>query len=114
QLDMEKKTGTKMAINPTGSPNMDFENLSEEMKKEMNLKKIGSEDFLGYDCDKMSMDYTKMQMKGEFLVYKGVALKINTEVGTMKMDLTAQSFEENPSVPAAKFEIPEGFTITGN
>jgi hypothetical protein len=47
-------------------------------------------------------------------VYKGVALKINTEIGTMKMELTAQSFEENPSVQAAKFEIPEGFTITGN
>ena len=47
----------------------------------MNLKKEGTEEFLGKTCEKMSIDYKKMQMKGNFLVYKGIALKMNTDMG---------------------------------
>jgi hypothetical protein len=102
-LDMEKKTGTKMS---GSSPNIDFENLSEQMAKDMNLKKEGKEEFLGMTCEKMSIDYQKMSMKGIFLVYKGVALMVNTDMGTMKMKLKAEKFLENPEIPASKFEIP--------
>ncbi|MFO7671985.1 MAG: hypothetical protein R6W31_20170 [Bacteroidales bacterium] len=108
-FDMENKTGTRIVGN---SPNIDFENLSDEMAQDMNLKKTGTETFLGKNCDNMSIDYTKMNMKGNFLVYKGVPLKIDTDMGTMKMILVGEKFEENPAIPAGKFEIPSGFTIT--
>jgi len=110
-LDMEKKTGTKISGK---SPDIDFENLSEEMVKDMNLKKEGTEEYLGKTCEKMSIDYTKMKMKGTFLVYKGVALKSDTDMGSMKMNLIAEKFEENPSVPASKFEIPADIKIIEN
>ncbi len=108
-LDMEAKTGYSMR---GSSPNIDFENLSEQMVKDMNLRKIGTESYLGKNCDKMSIDYQKMNMKGDFLVFKGVPLKVNTDMGTMKMVLNATSFTENPAIPASKFEIPADFVMT--
>jgi hypothetical protein len=110
-LDMEKKTGTRISGK---SPDIDFENLSEQMVKDMNLKKEGTEEYLGKTCEKMSIDYTKMKMKGTFLVYKGIALKSDTDMGTMKMNLTGEKFEENPSIPASKFEIPADMKIIEN
>jgi len=111
-LDMVNKTGTKAPANPSNNANIDFQNLSREMEKEMNLKKEGTETFLGKTCEKISIDYAKMQMKGSFLVYKGVALKVDTDMGTLKMNLTAESFEENPQIPTEKFEIPADIVIT--
>lgn len=107
-LDLEKKTGTKISGR---SPDIDFENLSEEMVKDMNLKKEGTEEYLGKTCEKMSIDYTKMKMTGTFLVYKGVALKSETEMGTTKINLVGEKFIENPEIPAAKFEIPADIKI---
>jgi outer membrane lipoprotein-sorting protein len=113
-LDMEKKTGTKVPSYQGSNQNIDFENLSEEMVKDMKLKKEGTEEFLGKTCEKMSIDYTKISMKGTFLVYKGVALKSETDMGTTKMKLIGEKFEENPSIPAEKFEVPADFKITEN
>jgi hypothetical protein len=110
-LDMEKKTGTKISGK---SPDIDFENLSEEMVKDMKLKKEGTEEFLGKTCEKMSIDYEKMNMKGVYLVYKGIPLMVDTDMGTMKMKLIGEKFEENPSIPAEKFEVPADIKIIEN
>lgn len=107
-LDMEKKTGTKISGK---SPDIDFENLSQDMVKDMNLKKEGTEEYLGKTCEKMSIDYTKMKMKGTFLVYKGVALKSETDMGTTKINLVGEKFIENPEIPAQKFEVPDDIKI---
>jgi hypothetical protein len=110
-FDMVKKTGTKRPAVNVNNSNIDFENLSEQMVKDMNLKKEGTEEFLGKTCQKMSIDYTKMQMKGTYLVYKGVALMVDTDMGTMKMKLVAEKFLENPEIPAEKFEVPADIKI---
>ena len=55
-----------------------------------------------------------MKMKGTFLVYKGVALKSDTDMGTMKMKLIGEKFTENPEIPAEKFEVPADVIITEN
>lgn len=111
-LDMVKKTGTKSPAVNLANASIDFENLTEEMVKEMELKKLGTEEFLGKTCEKMSIDNKKMGMKGTFLVYKGVALKSETDLGSMKMNLLAEKFEENPTIPAEKFEVPADIKIT--
>jgi hypothetical protein len=111
-LDMVKKTGTKSPEINMANASIDFENLTEEMVKEMELKKLGTEEFLGKTCEKMSIDNKKMGMKGTFLVYKGVALKSETDLGSMKMNLLAEKFEENPTIPAEKFEVPADIKIT--
>jgi hypothetical protein len=103
-IDMVEKTGTKMK--GVNNANIDFQNLSEQMVKDMNLKKLGTEEFLGRTCEKMSIDYAKMNMTGTFLVYKGVALMADTDMGSMKMKLIGEKFIENPDIPAKKFEVP--------
>jgi hypothetical protein len=108
-LDMESKTGKKIVGN---SPNIDFENLSEEMVKDMNLKNLGTEQFLGKTCEKMSIDYVKLNLKGFYLLYKGVPLKIDTEMGSTKMKLDAEKFVENPQIPDAIFEIPSDIVLS--
>lgn len=109
--DLEKKTGTK-SVSYQSSSSVDFENLSEQMVKDMNLKKEGTEEFLGKTCEKMSIDYTKMKMKGTFLVYKGAALQSDIDMGTTKMKLIGEKFTENPVIPAEKFEVPADIKIT--
>lgn len=113
-IDLVNRTATKVPGMSVNSSSIDFENLSDEMVQKMNLKKIGTEEMLGKKCDKMSIDYTDMQMTGTFLVYKGVALKMETEVSTMAINLVAESFEENPDIDASKFEIPSDITINEN
>jgi len=113
-IDMVKKTATKSPSYQGSNQNIDFENLSEEMVKDMKLKKEGTEEFLGKTCEKMSIDYEKMKMKGSYLVYKGIPLMVDTDMGSMKMKLIGEKFTENPEIPPAKFEVPEGITIAEN
>jgi hypothetical protein len=110
-FDMVKKTGTKKPVPAMDNTNIDFQNLTEEMVKDMKLKKEGTEEFLGKTCEKITIDYTEMEMKGTYLVYNGVALKVDTDMGAMKMNLVAEKFEENPSIPAEKFEVPADIKI---
>jgi hypothetical protein len=111
-IDMVNKTATKSPSYQGSNQNIDFENLSEEMAKDMKLKKEGTEEFLGKTCEKMSIDYEKMNMKGTYLVYKGIPLMVDTDMGTMKMKLIGEKFTENPEIPAGKFEVPADVKIT--
>jgi len=110
-LDLIAKTGTRQMIFNEGS-NIDFKNLSKEMEKKMNLKKIGKEDFAGKTCEKYSIDYTDLSLKGYYLVWEGIALKTDADMGKMKMEMTAKNIQENVNIPAEKFEIPADFQIT--
>ncbi len=110
-VDLLKKTGTKMKILSNNPQNLDFSALTEDIMKEMNLKKEGTETFLGKTCDKYSMNYEKMKMKGYYLVWQNIAVKTDMEISGMKMKLEATKIEENVSVPADKFEIPADIKI---
>jgi len=103
--DPDKKTGTKTSL--TGrNDNIDFENLTEEIQKEMKIEKIGSEKFLDKNCTKFSINNEKLRMKGSYLVWKGIPLKTDVDLGGMKMLLEATKITENADVPAEKFVIP--------
>lgn len=109
-LNTIDKTATKTKI-PTQA-NIDFNNLSDQIMKDMNLKKEGSEEFAGKKCDKYSIDNTNMKMKGTFLVWKGIALKSDLDFSSMKTQMLAKSVKEDASVPAEKFDIPADYKIT--
>jgi len=109
-IDMIKKTGTKIKI-PSKDANINFTNLGEEIAKEMNIKKVGTQSFLGKTCDKYTIDFKKQQMKGSYLVWNGIALKTEMTVMGMKTTIEATKIEENPTIPADKFEVPKGIKI---
>ncbi len=99
------KTGTKSYAS-AGKGNLDFENLTDEVIKEYNIKKIGSETVLGKECDKYSMNSPSMNIKGEYCVWKGIALKMNVDMSSIKMIFEATSVQEDVAVQADKFVIP--------
>jgi hypothetical protein len=103
-FDPEKKTGSKTPL--MTSANVDFENLTDEVIKQWNLKKEGKENVLGKECDKFSMDNQTMRMKGNYWVWKGVALRVDATISTVKMLMDATTFQENVNIPAEKFSIP--------
>lgn len=109
--DLINKKGTKKPVTLIKTTDIDFENMTEKMIKDMNLKKEGTEIFLGKNCEKVSIDNKSMQMKGTYLIYKGIPLKVNTDLGTMKMNLLAEKFIENPTIPEEKFVVPEEVII---
>jgi hypothetical protein len=111
-LDLNSKTGTKARLMGTPNSNIDFENISEEILKQMKMKKEGHEDFQGKTCEKYTMDNSDMQMKGTFLVWKGIALKSEMAMSTIKTTMVAKNFQENANVPAEKFDVPSDFQIT--
>jgi hypothetical protein len=111
-LDLVKKTGIKKPAVTIKNADIDFENLTETMVKDMNLKKEGTEEFMGKTCEKISIDNKNMHMKGTYLVYKGIALMVDTDMGTIKMKLKAERFVENPELPAERFDVPADIKIT--
>lgn len=104
-FNKEKKTGTKHPVAAEKS-DIDFQNLTEEIKEKMKIKKIGEETFLGKPCVKYSIDNEKLKMKGVYWVWNGIALKMDVDMGGMKMVLETVKIEENPNIPANTFDVP--------
>lgn len=111
-INMTKKECTKKKLPGTGDPNdLNFKDMSADMMKKMSIKKEGNETFLGKDCEKYVMDYKEMKMKGTYLVWNAIPLKTDVDMGGIKMVMEATKIQENASVPADKFEVPEGIKI---
>lgn len=104
-FDMKEKTGTKTPASPV--TNIDFRNLTEDMKNAMKLEELGKETFLGKSCVKYSLDYDRYQMKGSFLVWNGIPLKTNIDMSGIEVNLEATKIEENPTIPAGTFDVPD-------
>lgn len=110
-IDMEKKTGTKIKIE-TGQfdpTDMQFDNMSAEMKTKYGFKEEGSEKFLDKDCKVYSMDY--QGSKGKFWVWNNIPLKYEMSQGGMKIEMKAVEISENPSFPESIFDVPSGITV---
>lgn len=112
--DPIRKTGSKTPA-MTGM-NVNFEDLSDEVVREWNLKKEGKENILGRDCDKYSLDNQQFGIKGYYWVWKGVPLKVDADMSNVKMTMIATSFEENATIPADKIAVPADivFNQAGN
>ena len=109
-IDLKAKTGTKgnskaikdMAVSIGSMMNIDEKGLREFVEKNGG-KIIGNESFLGKDCLVYEMMGTKQWM------YKGIVLK--AVMGEITM-IEAIKIEEDVNIPAERFNIPEGITIT--
>lgn len=111
-VDMTKKVAKKKKLLTTEDPNnLNFTSMTEDVMKKMNIKKEGTETFLSKTCDKYTMDYKEMGMKGTYLVWNGIALKTDMEMSGLKVILQATKIEENPTIPQGKFDVPAGVTV---
>ncbi len=108
----EKKTGTQ--VSATGGPvQINFRELTDELREKMNIREEGTETVLGRPCTKYSVDDLSMNMKGYYWIWKGIPLKMDVDLGMSKMVMEALSMEENADIPAERFEVPAGITMQG-
>ena len=118
QINDEAKTATKM---PSfggmggfggGRAQIHWNKLTDQVKKENNIKELGKETIAGKECTKysMTMDMMGNQMEQTVWIYKGIQLKneMNSEMGTFGS--TCKKFEEK-DVPASMFEVPAGVKV---
>jgi hypothetical protein len=80
-----------------------FNEFGEQMLLSMGANKIGSESFLGKDCDVYEMKNTGTKL----WVWEWLTLKSETKSGGLNINLTATRINEGGSVPAEKFKVPE-------
>jgi len=101
---------TKFVANPLG---FDVSTFSDEIKKRYDYKEMGTESVAGVEGTKISftMDKTKSESRISCVIYKNIMLKTEMNMSGIQMNIKAKTFEQNASVPADKFEIPEGYTV---
>lgn len=76
--------------------------MADDLLKAMGGQKLGNEKVLGYDCEKMSV------MGSYTWIYKGIALKSETNVMGIVSNEVAIEFEKNPRLASELFEAPRG------
>jgi len=107
-----KKTGTKMKFSVPA--NMDFKNMGEKMMKDMGIKEAGTETILGKECKiyEYAGGEKGMGMTGKSWIFWNVEpMKMDMKMGQMAIKTHVTSIEENPSIPASKFEVPADVVI---
>ncbi|WP_293709422.1 hypothetical protein [uncultured Parabacteroides sp.] len=111
-VDLDMKTASRMKM-PQEPVN--YLNLSPEIIEKFKVKENGEEEVAGKLCKKYSLEITQMGQTAEVStwVWKGLVLK--SEMGANGMVVMKEEvveIEENPAVPADKFVVPEGITVS--
>jgi len=112
-IDMIQKKGVKTPYTKENKPDdIDFTALSEDVMKEFNMKKEGTEMFLGKKCDKYSINHTTTKMKGTYLVWMGIPLKTDISIAGIGMKMSAKNIDLDAVITPDIFNVPEGISIT--
>lgn len=110
-IDLDAKTVQRME-KPDKLDN--FLTLMDEQKEKYKYQELGEETFLDRPCKKVSLELTEMgqTFQATLWLWKGIPLKTETQVGGMTVVEEAVEVQENVEVPAEKFTVPEGFTVS--
>ncbi|MFT3830583.1 MAG: hypothetical protein QM691_12850 [Opitutaceae bacterium] len=112
-IDLLKKTGMKMSLQQAQDMAKRFgkgaqgegQAYVKDFVEKNGGKILPPEEFLGRTCDVFELWGMKTW------AYKGVPLKTEGTMMGVKTSMVATKFEENPSIPASRFEIPAGVKI---
>ncbi len=118
RINDDAKTATKFPAGGMmggfggGRAQINWNNLTDQVKKDNNIKELGKETIAGKECTKYSMTTEGFQGPQEQTVwiYKGIQLKneMSSDFGTF--GATCKKFEEK-DVPASMFEVPAGVKV---
>lgn len=103
--------GTKVAQLGRQSYMINFRNLSDEMRRKMNLEITDTVIYDGKKCFRYTADWVEMSMKGTYLVWQGIILNSDITVGNYSMQMTATNITEDAELPASLFNIPPGIKL---
>ena len=110
-IDLDAKTVQRME-KPDKLDN--FLTLTDEQKEKYKYQELGEETFLDRPCKKISLELTEMgqTFQATLWLWKGIPLKTETQVGGMTVVEETVEVQENVEIPAEKFTVPEGFTVS--
>lgn len=117
RINDAEKTATKFPAGGMmgmggGRPQINWNNLTDQVKKDNNIKELGKETVAGKECTKysMTMDMMGNQMEQTIWIYKGITLKtlMVSEMGEFGQN--CKKFEEK-AVDASMFTVPAGVKV---
>ena len=108
----DEKTAMKMPMMGQ-QERVNFLNLDEKAIKKYKVKELGTETVAGKECKKYEVTLFMMgqPQKQTVCVYKGITLKSTSKSDFGSMDQVATKVEENVTIPASMFTVPEGVKI---
>jgi hypothetical protein len=92
--------------------NVNFQNLTAEVKTQYGIEEKGSGQVLGKDCKKYEMTYKSQgqEYKSTVWIWKGISLK--TEMTVMGTSIVYEATEVTEgNVPKEKLDLPAGITF---
>lgn len=114
-INEAEKSATRMpAMGPQGGRNrINYNNLTEQVIKDNKIKELGEEIIAEKACKKYSVTVSMMgqDFEQKVWIYKGVVMKTASESEFGSMEQAATKFEENVTIPASMFTVPEGITV---
>lgn len=107
-INLDQKTGTKTRnpiIKEMESLKYEkgFNEFGEQMILKMGAEKIGSDSFLGKDCDVYEIKNSNTKL----WVWKWIILKSEIKSGRIDIGTTATKIQTDVQIPSAKFALPE-------
>jgi len=111
-LDLIEKTGTTFELNfeMPGMATAIAAAIGGQMAEGIEMKELGEESYLGYTCKKMWIKYTQMQMEATILSYGNLTLKMEGNMGGLKVSTVVTSIDLS-APPASMFEVPDDVVV---
>jgi hypothetical protein len=104
--DPDKKAGVKSPLDLSKPENMNYNELTDEVKKKYQIKEDGTGKVLDRECKVYSMVFSEAGISGKYYVWNGIALKTEASAQGLGINIEATKIEENVSIPAEKFSLP--------
>ncbi len=110
-INLKDKTGMKMKNDEVEDDPMEMIKSDDDVTFRQMIEKdggkiVGNETFLGKKCIVVELSQEGQTMKMWY--YKGIPLKMENQLYKME----ATKFEENVSIPASKFVVPDGIKLS--
>jgi hypothetical protein len=114
-LDLVEKTGKtyESAVLPTGMAAALGAAIGGKMTEGMEIKELGEEDYLGYQCKKTQVKYAQMAMDVTTLAYGNLTMKMEGKMGKSDISVKITSIDLS-APPASIFEVPADIQVTKN
>lgn len=109
--DAKKKEGSKIKIDQHTPDNVNFTELTDEVRKQYSITDAGTADVLGRSCKVYNMAMNESGVKGKYYIWNGITLKTEASAQGMKIKMEAVKLEENPTFPADKFTLPANISF---
>ena len=108
-INAAEKQVQEMPAGGMGGADINFLNLTDQVKAANKIKEAGKETILGRECTKYTMESSQMgmTMSQTVWVWNGIVLKSLTDGGQFQFGNTATKLEENANIPASTFDIPK-------